>query len=319
MTTLVAEPKAGHAGANNGQPASLFSKGVCFSVTKRGWTAKASNTEDDVGISTDEAERRAISTYGTKNLVDPDRIKIFTTLEGKARTIVARAGYRFQAVDSWFVPLGAVLQLTGRLKEIVAKYNLEADRFCQDYQQLKAEWLVKHPALPRGLYPLDKDLRARFSLNYYMFQVSSPSSLVEDVDILSAQAQDDELKNMRAKLNRECNQFVDEYVRNFRNLAAEFCTQVIEQNGEVHGKTLTSIRVKIEKFRQMNIFEDNVVVSQLKQLENQIKDLDGVKLRGNRDAQTALVDACKVIKQSVLDEAAILKVTERQKRRIVMV
>jgi hypothetical protein len=61
---------------------------------------------------------------------------------------------------------------------------------------------------------------------------------------------------MKQNLQAECQQFASDYVMAFRQEVAEFCDQVIDAGGKVHGKTLQAIRRKIEHFHAMNIFND---------------------------------------------------------------
>ena len=92
----------------------------------------------------------------------------------------------------------------------------------------------------------------KFGLTWNVFKVTGAPELtpVEDIEMELEQrrARDEQVKLMEANINRECQQFVEQYVLGFRKEVAEFCDQVIAQNGQVHGKTLQAIRRKIESF-----------------------------------------------------------------------
>jgi ElaB/YqjD/DUF883 family membrane-anchored ribosome-binding protein len=69
----------------------------------------------------------------------------------------------------------------------------------------------------------------------------------------------------------------------FRKEVAEFCDQVIDAGGKVHGKTLQAIRRKIEHFHAMNIFNDADTAAQLSELKSQIFGLTGETLKEQPD------------------------------------
>ncbi len=123
---------------------------------------------------------------------------------------------------------------------------------------------------------------------------------------------------MKTNLASECQEFVAGYVRAFRQEVAAFCDQVIAANGQVHGKTLSAIRRKIEHFHAMNVFGDGDTAAQLQKLKAQIHDISGEDLAQQPNLAAKLTQACSVIKSEVLDEDAISELTGRLKRRVVL-
>jgi hypothetical protein len=109
-----------------------------------------------------------------------------------------------------------------------------------------------------------------------------------------------------------------DYVMAFRQEVAEFCDQVIDAGGKVHGKTLQAIRRKIEHFHAMNIFNDADTAAQLNELKNQIFGLTGETLKEQPDLAEKLSEACAVLKQELLDPNSVSSLTGRLKRRVVL-
>jgi hypothetical protein len=125
---------------------------------------------------------------------------------------------------------------------------------------------------------------------------------------------------MKQNLRAECQQFASDYVMAFRQEVAEFCDQVIDAGGKVHGKTLQAIRRKIEHFHAMNVFNDAETAAQLNELKNQLFGLTGETLKEQPDLAAKLSQACTVLKQELLDPNSVSSLTGRidLKRRVVL-
>ena len=123
---------------------------------------------------------------------------------------------------------------------------------------------------------------------------------------------------MKQNLRAECQQFAADYVMAFRKEVAEFCDQVIDANGKVHGKTLQAIRRKIDHFQAMNVFNDTETAAQLQQLKAQLFGVTGEDLANQPDLASKLSQACSLLKQDVLDPHSISSLTGRLKRRVVL-
>ncbi len=123
---------------------------------------------------------------------------------------------------------------------------------------------------------------------------------------------------MEQNLQRECQQFVEQYVLGFRKEVADFCDQVIDQKGQVHGKTLNAIRDRIDRFHAMNVFGDTDAASKLARLKQQIAGLSGQDLAQQPDVAEKLSRACRALRNHILNPEAIHQLTGRLKRRVVL-
>jgi hypothetical protein len=74
---------------------------------------------------------------------------------------------------------------------------------------------------------------------------------------------------------------------------ADFCDQVIAQQGKVHGKTLNAIRDRIDRFHQMNVFGDADAAQKLARLKAQVSGLTGQDLAQQSDVAAKLKRACQ--------------------------
>lgn len=190
------------------------------------------------------------------------------------------------------------------------------------YPTLRAAWQVEHPDVPDAAYPSAADLRRKFSFGWNTFKVAGAANAtaIDDIEaeLAGRQIRSEQLNQMKQSLRAECQQFASDYVMAFRQEVAEFCDQVIDAGGKVHGKTLQAIRRKIEHFHAMNIFNDADTAAQLNELKNQIFGLTGETLKEQPDLAAKLSEACAVLKKELLDPSSVPTLTGRLKRRVVL-
>jgi hypothetical protein len=220
------------------------------------------------------------------------------------------------------VPWEHAPELIDKLEGLKAEFEQAVEDFLLQYPQLRAEWQFEHSDVPDAAYPAAAELRKKFSFGWHTFKVAGAASAmaVDDIqaELASQQLRDEQLAQMKQNLQAECQQFASDYVMAFRQEVAEFCDQVIDAGGKVHGKTLQAIRRKIEHFHAMNIFNDADTAAQLNELKNQIFGLTGETLKEQPDLAQKLSEACAVLKQELLDPNSVSSLTGRLKRRVVL-
>ena len=138
------------------------------------------------------------------------------------------------------------------------------------------------------------------------------------MELEQRRVRDEQVKLMEQNLRRECRQFVTGYVMSFRREVAAFCDQVNESNGQVHGKTLSAIRRKIDHFHAMNVFGDADAAAKLTHLKQQIAGLTGEDLAQRPDVAASLSRACAALKENILNPDNVSQLTGRLKRRVVL-
>jgi len=143
---------------------------------------------------------------------------------------------------------------------------------------------------------------------------------IDDIEgeLSKRRIQQDRLDAMKAALEAECQSFVGDYVTAFRNEVADFCDQVIEARGQVHGKTLQAIRRRIDHFHAMNVFGDGQAAEQLTALKARIRGVTGEDLARQPDLAAQLARACRQIKGELLDDGSVSVLTGRLRRRVVL-
>jgi hypothetical protein len=324
MTTMTAPAPQANPASNKGEkPINLFQLGCLFVIRTSYWSCRISNEPQEFNLSNDEIESKAIASFGSKDLIDPEKgRKIFQQIEKKARHQLAKFSKPFPAANAHFVPWDHVPVLIDTLESLKAEFEEAAAGFINKYPQLRADWQAAHPDVPDALYPQIAELQKRFSFGWHTFKVAgaASASAIEDIEaeLASRQLRTEQLGKMKENLQAECQQFAADYVTTFRNEVAAFCDQVIEANGQVHGKTLQAIRRKIDHFHAMNVFNDVQTAKQLRQLKSQLFGITGETLKEQPDLAEKLSQACATLKQDVLDPKSVSAVTGRLKRRVVL-
>ena len=301
----------------------LYKLGMLFVIKCRYWSCRAGNDPNDLELSQDRIDAKAIASFGTKDLLDPIKTrKRFQHIEKKARHALEKHSRPFAAANAHFVPWNHVQSVIEQLEALRAEFDEAVQQFLADYSMLCTEWQGQHPEIPDACYPLPMALPMKFGLTWHAFKVTGAPELtpVEDIEMELEQrrARDEQVQLMEANLKRECQQFVTEYVLSFRQEVAEFCNQVIVQNGQVHGKTLSAIRDRIDKFHSMNVFDDSDAAGKLAQLKQQIAGLTGQDLAQQPAVAKKLSQACQNIRNHILGPNAVSQLTGRLKRRVVL-
>jgi len=309
--------------ATNEEPINLFKLGMLFVIRCRYWSCRAGNDADDLQLSRERIDAKAIASFGTKDLLDPARTRqVFQKIEKKARHALEKHSRPFAAANAHFVPWNHVQTVIGQLESLRTEFDEAVQRFIATYPSLCGEWRTEHPEIPDSCYPSQVMLPEKFSLCWHAFKVAGAPELspVEDIEMEldRRQARDEQVALMEAGLKRECRQFVEQYVLGFRREVAAFCEQVIEQKGAVHGKTLTAIRDRIDRFHAMNVFGDGDAADKLTRLKQQIAGLTGQHLAEHPDVAARLTQACQTLRTHILAPDAVSQLTGRLKRRVVL-
>ena len=247
MTVLTAPTVQSDTGTTDIEPINLYKLGMLFVVRCSYWSCRASNDPDELDLTTDRITAKAIASFGTKDLLDPEKTrKRFQQIEKKARHALEKHSRPFAAASAHFVPWSHVQAVIDQLEALRTEFDQTVGQFIAEYPDLRAEWQSQHPDVPDACYPLALALPAKFSLTWHAFKVAGAPELtpVEDIEMELDQRRirDEQTQLMETNLHRECQQFVERYVLGFRREVAEFCDQVITQKGQVHGKTLNRRR-----------------------------------------------------------------------------
>ena len=323
MSTLTAPSAAPPSVTVNEKSICLFQLGALFTIHTSYWTCKAGNDAGELGLSPDQINAQAIATFGTKDLVDPDRgRKIFQQIEKRARHELFKYSRPFPAANAHFVPWDRAANLIETLEGLRGQYDQAINQFLADYPQLRSAWRKAHPKIPESVYPPIWELRRKFSFGWHAFKVAGATEATAvvsiDHELSKRRLQAGKLEQIKRGLQDECREFVAEYVTAFRLEVAGFCEQVIQAKGQIHGRTMQAIRRKIEHFHTMNVFDDADAAGHLRRLQAQITGVTGEDLVQRPELARQLTRACQLIRGDLSNADAISALAGRLKRRVVI-
>jgi hypothetical protein len=86
--------------ASETEPINLYKLGMLFVVRCRYWTCRAGNDPQELEFTPDRIDARAIASFGTKDLLDPDQARtVFPQIEKKARHVLQMHSRPFAAAS----------------------------------------------------------------------------------------------------------------------------------------------------------------------------------------------------------------------------
>jgi len=189
-----------------------------FVIRSSYWSCRIGNEPQDFHLSPHEVESKAIASFGSKELVDPDKgRKVFQQIERRARHQLGRYSRPFPAANAHFVPWDHVPELIDQLQALKAEFDQAVEDFLTQYPQLRAEWQSQHPDIPDMAYPAAWDLRKKFSLCWHMFKVAGAANAmaIDDIqaELAGQQVRAEQLAQMKQNLQAECQQFAGESLK----------------------------------------------------------------------------------------------------------
>jgi hypothetical protein len=258
MTTIIALNVQPDTAAPDTEPINLYKLGMLFVVKCRYWSLPGGQRpRRSWNLTPDRIDAKALASFGTKDLLDPEKTrKRFQQIEKKARHALEKHSRPFAAANAHFVPWNLVEQVINELQVLRMQFDDAVFMISSTPTRPAGRVAGGAPRDSRRLLPPDDSrCRRKFGLTWHAFKVTGAPQLsaVEDVEmeLEERRARDEQVKLMEASLQRECQQFVEQYVLGFRQRGGRVLRPGRRgQQGQVHGKTLNAIRDRIDRFHR---------------------------------------------------------------------
>ncbi len=105
MTTITAPNVQPDTTVSTTDSINLYKLGMLFVIKCRYWPCRAGNDPDELDLSQDRIDAKAIASFGTKDLLDPvETRKVFQQIEKKARHALEKHSRPFTAANAHSVP-----------------------------------------------------------------------------------------------------------------------------------------------------------------------------------------------------------------------
>ena len=265
-------------------PIKLFEVGCLVNLKVHMWSGRKMLTRADlvkVGYDPDQLPEDIVN-LGRKLMVPKEELQALTRIEQRARKALERWSVPFGIASAHFVPNKMLPTVEQQIKELREEFFTVADSFISRFDELTQSVRKAHPDFwekcLKGQYPTSpKLLRAYFQFEWYTFQIAGIDAIqaisVEEA-IAGQKIQDEREMVLRKKMQSEVGEFVGEYVTTMRDETIRICDLMSARiNGTVFGdeevvksltpKSLSCFRNYIDRFRSMNIFEDDGIEQML--------------------------------------------------------
>lgn len=295
----------------------LTREGVLLDVSVRFWRARKKLTPEDIGLDSDDVNKRLIS-LGHKKLVPPEALAKLALVEGRAHSLVESNTFPFLNGLAHFLPNSKLQEVTGKLAEIQSEFDTLTAEFLRQYRPLRdaalKEWretarrLCTDPervvATIENAFPDADSIRRYFSFEIQMFEIKVPERLGLDMVAVGDQrniieAREEAAKAAAEKIHAGVDSFVADCVATMRKETSELCEEMLEsmktgKNG-VHQRTLNRMIHFIDRFKELNFAGDEELNNTLESFRDQYLSLSAERYRDSDAAQGELRKGIKAL------------------------
>jgi hypothetical protein len=305
------------------QSQSLYDIGILYRLRISKWSFRANNSQNEFDVDQEFVATRAISSWGKKLLLPKSRSDLFVNNEQQARNVLRKYGYPFEVADAYFIPWDNVEKVDAELKVLQEKFHSLVDELIKDFPKLKEDWILNHHEVPIDAYPSESELRSRFRFKLHAYKIQGGDKAIPtniDEALSENQAYNLVRANVQTEMTGAIDEFVNDYIDNFRGEVKKFCEYVAEYKGALHGKSVNAIIDKIDRFKNMNVFGDDEIAVKLGSLKEQLNDAKGLNLKHDTSASvaTAIAQSCKALNDEVTDIVKKAEITKKIRRRIIL-
>jgi hypothetical protein len=280
-----------------------------------------------------------IVNLGRKLLVPKSELQALTRIEQRARKSIERWSVPFGIANAHFIPAKMLPTVEQQIEELKKEFFTRVDSFITRFDDLINTVREAHPEFwdkcLKGHYPSNpKALREYYKFDFYTFKIAGLGSIQEtSVEEVIAQqtVQDEKTQELRTQMQAEVGEFVGEYVTSMRNETIRFCDLMAARiNGKPYGdetdsknltpKSISCFRKYVDRFRSMNVFEDNEVEKMLSDFRSTFLDA-GVAPKDFESAtvKDSITGALEAIRQKAAAEGESgSKFIGELKRRIIL-
>ena len=281
----------------------LTREGVLISVSIRLWRAQKKLQAEDIGLESDDVNKRLIS-LGHKKLLPREAMANLALIEGRAHALVESNTFPFLNGLGHFLPNKKLAEVTGKLEEIQEAFHSATAEFLRQYRPMREQALKEWRQTARQLavdparlvatiedaFPDPDAIRRYFSFDIHLFEIKVPERLGLDMVTLADQQN---IIDARAKAASEAsenigagvNSFVADCVSTLRHETAKLCEEMLESmktgKSGVHQKTLNRLLTFMDHFKQLNFAGDEELDAMLDSFRTQFLGVNAEQYREN--------------------------------------
>ena len=255
---------------------SLWNLGTLVQIQSGIWSMEASLKPDDIGKSPSEIPD--FVRLGFKRLFPKEAKNAFSSIANKARSTASRYGFDFFLTGAYFVPNGALEALRPVLETAQTDFNKVTDAFIYKYDNAKASFLNQYPDHRANLvpfYPNVEELRSKFYLNIYCYQIGSGAT---DLGAFGGITDDAYIDWATAAVNTLRTEAID---------VASAISKAVEDGG-LDGRNLRRVFTLVERLSKLDLMNDEKLAAAAR----------AVASNASVKTATGLIKAAKAVPQA---------------------
>lgn len=139
----------------------------------RVWTARKKLSPADLGNA--QLPPEDLASLGSKRVCNPDDLKTFSTIKGRAYSLLNRHGVRF--LGGWAIPEANSQEILNELIIMRDEFNVTKSGFLNTYDSSVQDWIAKHPqwgGIIAGSTVSKQYVSKRLSFSWQMFKIMPP-------------------------------------------------------------------------------------------------------------------------------------------------
>ena len=232
----------------------------------RVWTARKKLTPSDLGDA--QLPPEDLASLGSKRVCNPDDLKAFGAIKGRAYSLLNRHGIRF--LSGWAIPESKSQEILDELSHMRDEFNFVKNNFLISYDNSVQDWIARHPqwgAIIAGSTVSKQYVSNRLSFGWQMYKIVPPFGQAGNEVRQNAEALGDSLFNEIARDAREA------------------WRRCFDGKSEITRKALSPLKTMQQKLHGLSFLEPRVLpVTELIQAA-----LDSVPRRGAVDGNLLIM------------------------------
>jgi hypothetical protein len=288
----------------------LTREGVLINVSVRYWRAQKKLQAEDIGLESDDVNKRLIS-LGHKKLLPREALAQFALIESRAHALVEGNTFPFLGGIGHYLPNTKLGEVHGKLAEMKQEFEAATETFLDQYERLRGaavrEWRqtarqlavdpVRLIATIEDAFPDSDRMRRYFAFDVNLFEIKVPERLSTGLVTLGDQqaiavARERARLEAADKISAGVNAFVADCVATLRRETSELCEEMLEsmKTGKtgVHQKTLNRLANFMDHFKQLNFAGDEELNDTLEGFRKEFLTMSAEQYRENHADQMKL-------------------------------
>jgi hypothetical protein len=327
----------------------VFSHGNLVDINVSMWSAQKMLTAEDLGLKNTDIS--SAFSLGKKTLIPAEVIAELRSLENRARHILIGHSFTFTFGGARFVPKKTFVEFVTDIDKVIKQFNDKADDLARNYSSyrlvMRKEYVsAAHEAYARAVslcvgmdtdedtfvnnfierieksYPAVEDIRAKFHMEYNVFQVALPDiSQASYEDLIEEGGKVRMMQDAYQKaLTNKVNSFVDSCTSELRDKATSVLTRfsnALASDKKVYESSLNAIKNMVDEYERMDFVGDKTFLEQLKKFRIRCIDCFTAKvIVSDKVIRSMIQDELKLILKAATDKLAIEELAKRYRSNI---